>query len=79
MLSLLQCIAVESLGNLRIALAVSLTSHSNVHTDLATLTIIVVAQLLNHLFRNALNLTITKTVNCSVGYVASLFLQFREL
>ena len=49
MVCLLEGIALESLSNLRIALAVSLTGHSQIHTYLATLTIEVVAQVVNHL------------------------------
>ena len=46
MVSLLKCIALESLGNFWIALTVSLTTHSQIHTNLRTLTIEVVNQTL---------------------------------
>ena len=78
MVSLLKSITLESLGNLRIALAIGLTSHCEVHTDFATLAIEVVAQVLNHLFADTLGLTITNLMNGGVGHI-SIFLQFREL
>ena len=49
MLSLLKSVALESLGNLRIALTVSLTRHGQIHTHLAALAVEVVAQVVNHL------------------------------
>ena len=47
--SLLKGLALESLSDFGIALAVSLTSHSQIHTNLTALTIEVVAQVVNHL------------------------------
>ena len=49
MLSLFESIALEGLCNLGIALAVSLTAHSQIHANLAALTIEVVAQVVDHL------------------------------
>ena len=72
---LLEGIALESLSNLRIALAVCLTSHSQIHTNLTTLTVEVVAQVVNHLLANALGLAIANTMNGSIcGF--TIFLQF---
>ena len=78
MLSLLQRVAVKSLGHLGVALAVGLTGHGNVHAYLATLAHVVVAEFLNHLFGHTLNLAVAQAVNGGIGHVASL-LQLREL
>ena len=48
-IGLLEGIALEGLGDLGIALTIGLTSHSQIHTDLTTLTIEVVAQVIDHL------------------------------
>jgi len=76
--SLLESIALERLGNLRIALAVSLTGHSQILTNLATLAIKMSTQVINHLFADALGLAVTNLVNGSIGHVG-IVLQFREL
>ena len=49
MFCLLESIALESLSNLGIALTIGLTRHCQIHTYLATLTIEMVAQVVNHL------------------------------
>ena len=73
--SLLKSVALEGLGNLGIALTISLTGHGQIHTNLATLTIEVVAQVLNHFLAHTLGLTVTNLVNSSIGHVG-IILQF---
>ena len=49
MVGLLESITLECLSNLRITLTIGLTSHSQIHTNLATLTIEVSTQVVDHL------------------------------
>ena len=72
---LLESIALECLSYLRITFTVCLTGHCQIHTNLATLTVEVVAQVLNHLFTYSLGLAVTNAVNGSVGSL-TLVLQF---
>ena len=76
--SLLESIALEGLGNLGIALTVSLTGHGQIHTDLAALTIEVVTQVLNHLLTDTFGLAVTNLMNGGIGHVG-IILQLREL
>ena len=62
-LSLLESIALESLCDLRIALAVSLTTHCQIHTNLTTLTVEVVTQVVDHLLTHTLGLAVTDLMN----------------
>ena len=48
-LSLLPSVALESIGNFGITLAVSLTGHSEIHTNLSTLTHEMIVEILLHL------------------------------
>ena len=48
MVGLLKSITLESLSNLGIALTIGLTSHCQIHTNLTTLTIEMVAQVVDH-------------------------------
>ena len=50
MFSFFESIAFESFCNLRIAFAVSLTAHSEVHTNFSSFTHEMSIQILNHLF-----------------------------
>ena len=50
MLSLLECVALESIGDLRISFALRLTGHREVHSDLGALPVEVVVQALENLF-----------------------------
>ena len=70
---LLESIALECLSDLGITFTVSLTGHCQIHTNLATLTVEVVAQVLNHLFTYSLGLAVTNLVNGSVGHVGIVF------
>ena len=54
MLGLLKCVALPGLGDLGIALAVSDTAHGQIHADLATLAVEVLAQTLLDLLGNVL-------------------------
>ena len=78
MISLLEGIALESLCNLRIALTVSLTGHSQVHTNLTALSVEVITQVLNHLITHTLRLTVTNLMDGGIGHIG-IILQFREL
>ena len=75
---LLESIALEGLGNLGITLTIGLTSHSQIHTNLAALTIEMGTQVVNHLLADTLGLTVTDLVNSSIGHVTSI-LELREL
>ena len=65
MLSLLESVALESLGDLGITFAVGLTTHSQIHTNLTTLTVEVVTQVVDHLLTYTLGLTVTNLMNSS--------------
>ena len=78
MVGLLESIALESLSNLRIALTIGLTSHSQILTYLATLAIEVSTQVINHLLADTLRLAIANLMNSGIGHVG-IILQFREL
>ena len=64
-LSLLECIALERLGDLGITLTISLTTHGQIHTNLTALTIEVVTQVVDHLLAYTLGLTVTNLMNSS--------------
>jgi hypothetical protein len=78
MICLLESIALESLGNLGIALAISLTSHSKILAYLAALAVEVCTQVVNHLLANTLGLAVANAMNSSIGGL-TLVLQLREL
>ena len=78
MIGLLECITLECLGNLRITLAVGLTSHSQILAYLAALAVKVCTQVVNHFLRDTLGLAVANAVNGCIGGLA-LVLQFREL
>ena len=65
MVSLLERIALVSLCNLWITLAVCLASHCKIHTYLATLTCKVILQSLDDLLIDAIFMCLTENVYCS--------------
>ena len=78
MLCLLKGVALECLGYLGIALTVSLTAHSQIHAHLATLTVEVIAQVIDHFLRNTLRFAVTNAMNGGIGGLTA-FLELREL
>ncbi len=72
MLSLLKGIALESLCHLRIALAVCLTAHSEIHAYLTALTIEMVEQVLNHLLVGTLLAGSAQLMYCGERLVLAL-------
>ena len=78
MVGLLESITLESLGNLWIALAIGLTSHSQILAYLAALAVEVCTQVVNHFLANTLGLAVANAVNGGVSGL-TLVLQFREL
>ena len=78
-LSLLKSVTLESLSNFRIALAVSLTAHCQIHTNLTTLTIEVSLKVLNHLSSCIFLACSTKSVNSSKSRTVHWVFHFLEL
>jgi hypothetical protein len=76
-ISLLESIALEGLCNLRIALAVGLTSHSQILTYLAALTVEMGAQVVDHLLADAFGLAVTDFVLGSIDGSFVLFQFFK--
>ncbi len=73
MISLLKCIALEGLCYLGITLTVCLTGHCQIHTNFTTLTVEVIAQVLNHLLTHSLRLAVTNLVNGSISHIGIIF------
>ena len=78
MVGLFESVALEGLGNLGITLTIGLTSHSQIHTNLTTLTIEVCTQVVDHFLTNSLGLAVTNLMNGGISHI-SIILQFREL
>ena len=78
MVSLLKGITLEGFCYLGITLAISLTGHGQIHTDFTTLTVKMIAEILNHFFADTLGLAITNAMNSSISGLAIIF-QLREL
>ena len=71
MVSLLERIALESLGDLGITLTISLTSHSQILTHLAALTVKVCTQVVDHLLTYTLGLAVTNLMNSSERHLTT--------
>ena len=63
MLSLLECITLVSLGDFGITLAVGLTAHGKIHSNLCALTIEVSLEILDHFLVSTLVASCTKNVH----------------
>ena len=78
MVGFFKTIATEGFSDLRIALAVSLAGHSQIHSYLTALGIELMAEVFYHFFGNTLNLSVTKLMNGGIGGF-SFFFEFSKL